>query len=161
MAVPLLMAAAAVSVFGKIQSGLFARKQGRIAEEELNLQADILLQQRAKDVQFLSEAQAARRGGITGKFAASGVDVNSGSAFDTLLAQSRFDSVERSRLLFESQLQARQLRFQGASARAAGQRALTQSVFSSFGSIANVAAAGQGGATTQSPTTPTGVIPSA
>lgn len=144
---PLLVAAGAVSVFGKLQEGLFAKQQGVIANREFNLQADTVLQQRSLDVQYNQEMQSARRGSMRAALARGGVDVDSGSAFELQLAQSRFDAITNSRMLFDAQLTARQLRFQGSQQKAAGKQAFQQSILSSFGSVANVMAVSAGGNT--------------
>lgn len=153
--VPLLIAGGAISVFGQLQQGSFAKKMGKIADQELGQQADMVLRQRSLDVQYLNETQRARRGGQIASFARGGVDVNAGSAFEFNLAQTRFDSITKSRMLFEAQLQARQLRFQGEQARAAGKQAQTQSILSAFGTVANTMAlsASVGSAPTVNPVT--------
>lgn len=142
--VPLLVAAGAISVFGKLQEGIFAKRAGSLANKEFNLQADTVLQQRGLDIEYNREMQSARRGSMRAMSARGGVDVDSGSAFELQLAQTRFDAITNSRMLFDAQLTARQLRFQGAQAKAAGKQAFQQSILSSFGSVANVMAVGAG-----------------
>lgn len=149
---PFLAAAGAASVFGHIVEGISAFEMGQLTNAEAKMNAGLIIGEKVKDLKMLAEAQDARRSQAKAHFAAGGIDVNSGSAFEFDLAQSRIDARLRSRQMFQAELQARQTRFQGKMAKYQGKMKLFNSVLSAFGSAGQVAAVGMGG--TPSTTTP-------
>lgn len=110
-----VLGAMAGPVFGMFNTAVRNRTQWEFLRgqaEELRIQAAQAQDIGAAEIRNFVRTSSYRRGAIVAGWGASGLDANSGSAFESLLAQSGFDALQKLQMKRSTAIQVRNLETQ-------------------------------------------------